>query len=54
MRTKLLFSSVDASTQQVSEVVNMDQRSWWKLRFDSDSLDGTPQFYVEEAYTGGR
>lgn len=53
MRTKLLFDNVDAGVQQISNATSLDQRTWWKLRIDDSGLDGTPQLFIEEAYTGG-
>jgi len=54
MRTVKLLNNVSAGAQHISAAVNLDQRTWWKLRIDASGLNGTPRLYVEEAYTGGK
>ena len=54
MRNTTLLDNADASTQQISTSVNLDQRAQWKLVINSAGLDGTPQLFIEEGYTGSK
>jgi hypothetical protein len=53
MRTQVLFDTVDASSNQTSDNVNMDKRTDWDLVVTADSLDAIPRIIIEMAYTGG-
>jgi hypothetical protein len=54
MRNATLLTSADASVQQISSEVNFDKRTEWKLLITSTGLDGTPHFFIEEGFTGGK
>lgn len=54
MRNTLLLENVDASIQQISEAVNLDQRAQWKLTISSSLLYGTPQLFIEQGFNGGK
>lgn len=54
MRNVTLLDNVDASTQQISDFVNLDQRAAWVILITSDNLDGTPQFFIEFNNTSGK
>jgi len=54
MRNVTLLDNVDASVQQISNEVNFDHRGQWKLLITSSGLDGTPQLFIEEGFTGGK
>lgn len=54
MRTELLLDNVDASVQQISDSVNFEQRTDWKLFVVSDSLDGVPKLFIEEIGEGSK
>ena len=51
MRTVTLLDNADASVQQISDFINFDQRSEWKLFIKSSSLDGEPQLFIESNNT---
>ena len=51
MRTVTLLDNIDASIQQVSQFINFDQRSEWKLFIKSSGLDGEPQLFIESNNT---
>ena len=53
MRTSVLLGNVSASVQQISTPINFEQRTDWKLFIESDTLDGTPQLFIEEIGEGG-
>ena len=54
MRNVELFTNADASTQLISEPVNLDQRAQWKLYVYSTGLDGTPQLFIEDNTSGSK
>ena len=54
MRNKTLLDNVDASVQNISDAVNLDKRTDWKIIIESDTLDGVPQLFIEEGFTGGK
>ena len=54
MRNVTLLDNVDASTQQISTHVNLDQRAAWKLFITSSGLDGEPQLFIEDNNTSSK
>ena len=54
MRNVTLLDNVDASTQQISTHVNLDQRVEWKLFITSSGLDGEPQLFIEDNNTSSK
>ena len=54
MRNVTFLNNVTAAISHVSVAINLDQRTEWKLRIDSSGLDGTPQLFIEEGFTGGK
>lgn len=53
MRNFTFLDGVDASVQQISTELNQDQRVQWKITITNSGLDGTPQLFIEEGFTGG-
>ena len=54
MRNVTLLDNVSASVQQISDSVNLDKRTDWILTILSDTLDGTPELFIEYGFTGGK
>jgi hypothetical protein len=54
MRNVILLDNADASTQQISAEVNLERRTDWELVIESDSLDGTPNLFIEKGYNAGK
>lgn len=54
MRNATLLNNVDASVQQISEPLNLDKRTEWKIYINASGLDGTPQFYLEDNSSGSK
>ena len=48
MRNVTLLNDVDASRQQISAEINMDQRTEWKVYINTARLDGVPRLFIED------
>ena len=54
MRNVTLLDNVAANTQQVSDALNLERRTDWELIIESNSLDGTPQLFIERGFNAGK
>ena len=53
MRTKLLLNNADASVNQTSDPVQLDQRVEWLLEMVKTGTDGNPKVYIEQGFNHG-
>ena len=54
MRNEVLFSSVDASTNQTSSNINFDKRAQWILTIEKTGTDGDPKIIIERNFSSGK
>ena len=54
MRNVTLLDNVSAGVQQISDPINLERRTDWELIILSDTLDGTPQLFIERGFNAGK